>query len=177
MAEATTIARPYAEAAFSLASESGSLPAWSSMLDTMAQVAANPDVRECIGNPDLTHEQLAGLFLSLCGKVDDAGRRFVAVLVENRRLALVPQIRELFETFKREREGTLDARIVSAFPISDAQKASLVTGLEKKFGRRIQATVELDPELIGGVEVIVGDEVIDGSVRARLAAMAAALTS
>jgi len=177
MAEATTIARPYAEAAFGLASDAGTVPAWSSMLDTMAQVAANPDVRTCIGNPDLTHGQLAGLFVSLCGEIGDEGQRFVAVLVENRRLALLPQIHELFETFKREREGALDARIVSAFPISEAQKATLVAGLEKKFGRRIQASVELDPELIGGVEVIVGDQVIDGSVRARLAAMAAALTS
>lgn len=177
MAEAITIARPYAEAAFGLASQAGTVAVWGDMLDTMAQVSANTDVKACIGNPDLTHAQLAALFLSLCGKVGDEGRNFVAVLAENRRLAFLPQIRELFESFRREREGTLDARILSAFPISDAQKASLVAGLEKKFGRRIQASVELDPELIGGVEVIVGDQVIDGSVRARLAAMAAALTS
>ncbi len=177
MAEAITIARPYAEAAFALASQAGTVPAWAERLDTMAQVAANPDVKACIGNPDLTHTQLASLFLSLCGKVSEEGRSFVSVLAENRRLALLPQVRELFDSFRREREGSLEARILSAFPISEAQKASLVAGLEKKFGRRIQATVELDPELIGGVEVIVGDEVIDGSVRARLAAMAAALTS
>jgi F-type H+-transporting ATPase subunit delta len=177
MAEITTIARPYAEAVFKLADQRGRLAAWSGMLETLAQVADNPDMRACVANPKLTRGQLAELFLSAAKGLDEEGRNLVQVLVENGRLGLLPQIREQFEVLKHEREGVLEARIVSAFPIDDAQKATLIADLERKFQRRIEASVAVDPELIGGVQVVVGDQVIDGSVRARLAAMAVALKS
>lgn len=177
MAETTTIARPYAEAIFRLADQGGSLAAWSDMLETLAQVAENPYMKACIANPKLTRGQLAELFLSTAPGLDAVGRNLVQVLVDNGRLALLPQVREQFEVLKHEREGVLEAHIVSAFPIDAAQKAALVADLERKFQRRIEADVALDPELIGGVQVTVGDQVIDGSVRARLAAMAVALKS
>lgn len=177
MAETSTIARPYAEAVFKLADQGGSLSAWSEMLDTLAQVAGNADMQLCIGNPNLTRGQLAGLFLSTAKGLNEEGRNLVQVLAENSRLAVLPQIREQFEVLKHEREGVLEARIVSAFPIDDTQKSALVADLERKFQRRIEASVAVDPELIGGVQVVVGDQVIDGSVRARLAAMAVALKS
>lgn len=177
MAETLTVARPYAEAIFRLADQRGALGAWSGMLDTMAQVAANPEMQDCIGNPKLTRRQLADLFVSASKGLNEEGRNLVELLVENGRLALVPQVRELFEELKHEREGVLDAQIYSAFPVDETQKSGLVADLERKFGRRIQAIVAIDPDLIGGVKVVVGDQVLDGSVRARLAAMSVALKS
>lgn len=177
MAETLTIARPYAEAIFRLADQSGGLPAWSATLAAMSRVAENPDMGTLFDNPKITRPQLVSLFIAACGDLSEEGRNLVQLLVENRRLALVPQIRELFEAFKREREGVVEAQIFSAFPMDDAQKSALVAALEGKLKRRIQATVALDTELIGGVKVVVGDKVIDGSVRARLAAMSSALKS
>jgi F-type H+-transporting ATPase subunit delta len=120
---------------------------------------------------------LVSLFIAACGDLNEEGRNLVQMLVENGRLTLVPQIRELFEESKHEREGVVEAQIFSAFPMDDAQKSALVAALEGKLKRRIQATVTLDTELIGGVKIVVGDKVIDGSVRARLAAMSSALKS
>ena len=97
------------------------------------------------------------------------------VLIANDRLALLPEIRAMFEVLKNEREGVVDADIASAFPLDDAQLAGLVADLEKRFKRKINPHVSVDPELIGGVRVAVGDEVIDGSVRGKLAALAAGL--
>ncbi|GAB4165175.1 MAG: F0F1 ATP synthase subunit delta [Rhodocyclaceae bacterium] len=177
MAEVTTLARPYAEALFRLADPGGRLEAWSRMLERMAGVAALAQMRECIADPALSADQLAELFVSMCEDLDEEARNLVRILVENRRLALLPQIRDSFEKLKDEREGVLKAQVFSAFPIDEARKAALVAGLERRFGRRVATTVELDRSLIGGVKVVVGDQVIDASVRAKLAAMAAALKS
>jgi len=179
MAEVTTIARPYAEALFRLADETRALGAWSATLAGMAEVAGHPEVQAVIGNPAITARQLADLFLSLCRgqgrEIGAAERNLVALLVENDRLGLLPQIRDQFEILKARREGVLEAEIVSAFPLDDAQKASLVADLERKFGRRVQAGVSVDQSLIGGVRIVVGDEVIDASIQGKLANMAVAL--
>jgi F-type H+-transporting ATPase subunit delta len=176
MAEVTTIARPYAEALFRLADEGNTLAAWSATLGEMAEVAANPDVQLIIGNPGITAKQLTELFLSLCKDVTgEPARNVVELLVENGRLGLLPQIRDLFETLKDQREGVVEAEIVSAFPLDEAQKASLVADLERKFSRKIEAVVSVDQALIGGVRIVVGDDVIDASVQAKLANMAVAL--
>lgn len=177
MAEATTIARPYAEAVFRLADQNGSLPAWSEMLTNMALVVETPEMHKLLGNPQVTRAQLAELVIAACGGLDAQGTNLVRVLVENGRLGVVPEIRALFEELKREREGMLDAHIYSAFPMNDSDTQALVGDLERKFGQRVKAKVEVDAELIGGVMVVIGDQVIDGSVRARLAAMSAALKS
>jgi len=178
MAETITIARPYAEAVFQLADKAGELAKWSEALARMAGIAANPDMLEAMGNPRLTADQLYGLFASLAGEAMFAqSQNLVRVLIENRRLSLVPEIRDLFEDLKNEREGIVEARITSAFPLEDASLATLVADLEKRFKRRIQPMVTVDPGLIGGVCVQVGDEVIDGSVRGKLASMVVALKS
>jgi F-type H+-transporting ATPase subunit delta len=177
MAEATTIARPYAEAVFRLADQSGNLAAWSSNLEIMAHVAENAEMRQCIGNPKITAGQLGELFLSACGGVGAEARNLVQVMVENRRLAVLPEVRALFEQLKHEREGVLDAEIFSAFPLDAAQKQTVVADLERKLGKRVTASVSIDPDLIGGVKIVVGDQVIDASVRARLAAMELVLKS
>jgi F-type H+-transporting ATPase subunit delta len=176
MAEVTTIARPYAEAMFRLADESNSLAAWSASLSEMANVAGNPDVKAVIANPGFTAKQLSELFLSLCKDVSGAqAKNAVELLVQNGRLDVLPEIRTLFEELKDQREGVVEAEIISAFPMDDAQKNSLVADLERKFKRKVNATVSVDNALIGGVRIVVGDEVIDASVQGKLANMAVAL--
>ena len=176
MAENLTIARPYAEAVFALADGSGALDRWSRALAVMAVVAADPDMRQAVGNPNLSGDQVYGLFAGACGDLSVEAQNLVRVLIENGRLTLLPEIREIYEELKNEREGVIDAVISSAYPLDSGQVASLVADLERRFKRKVKPRVEVDAGLIGGVRVRVGDEVIDGSVRGRLAAMAAALT-
>ncbi len=178
MAENITLARPYAEAVFQIADAGNNRGKWSAALATMAGVAADPEMRAAIGNPNITADRLYGLFASLCGDVlTTEAQNFVRVLVTNGRLALLPEIREIYEDLKNEREGVADAHIGTAFPLDDIQLASLVADLEQRFKRKINPRVDVDEELIGGVRVQVGDEVIDGSIRGKLGAMAAALKS
>ncbi len=176
MAELTTIARPYAEAAFELARMSNALPVWSSMLRYASAVVADPAMAQALDNPKLTAGDKESLILSVCGdKLDAMGRRFVRVLVEADRLAALPQIAALFDDLKNDTEGVATARIDSAFPLTDAQFVELVEALEKRFGKKIEATVNVDPGLVGGARITVGDTVIDASVQAQLQAMASQL--
>ncbi|SCU73883.1 ATP synthase subunit delta [Cupriavidus necator] len=180
MAETATIARPYAEALFRVASESsaGNLGAWSELVSEMGQVAANPDMKAVAGDPNVPGEKLAELFLSaLKSPLNDEARRFVNLLVDNGRLTVMPEIAEQFHVLKNAREGSSDVEITSAFPLEGSQLNDLVAALERKFGRKLYAQVAVDPSLIGGVSVKVGDEVLDTSVRSRLAAMQATLTA
>ena len=176
MAELTTIARPYAEAAFRLARDEKALPAWSAMLQLVASVAADPRMAAALDNPQLTSSDKEVLLLSVCGdKLDPLARNFVRVLVEADRVAVLPQIGALFEALKDAAEGLARARIDSAFALSEAQVTELKTALEAHFGKKIDATVHVDPTLIGGARITVGDTVIDGTVEAQLANMATRL--
>ena len=176
MAELTTIARPYAEAAFRIAREANALPAWSEMLRFLVDVAADPQAAAALDNPKLTAADKAALLLAIGGeRLDGSGRNFVRVLVDADRIAVLPQIRTLFETLKNDTDGVAKARIDSAFPLTDAQTAELMAALEKRFGRKIEATVNVDPALGGGARITVGDTVIDGTIEAQLAAMATQL--
>ena len=173
MAELITIARPYAEAAFALAQDANALPVWATMLRYASAVAADPAMAQALDNPKLTAANKEALFLSVCGeKLDAMGRRFVGVLVEADRLTLLPQIVTLFEALKNDAEGVATARIDSAFPLTDTQVAELKAALEKRFGKRIEATVNVLPALLGGARITVGDTVIDASVQAQLQSMA-----
>jgi len=177
MAELVTIARPYAEAVFKLACEKSNLAGWSDMLALLATVARDPQMQACINNPNLSTQQIENLILGIAGdQLDGAGRNFVQVLAQNGRLEALPQIQILYEGLRHEREGVLDARIISALPLNDEQTKQLVARLETKYQRKISVQVEVDPQLIGGVKIMVGDKVIDATVRGRLDAMAAALT-
>ena len=176
MAENVTIARPYAEAIFALADAGGALGKWSQTLAVMAGVAADSGLRAAIANPNLTPNQVYGLFAGACGDLAAEAQNLARVLIENGRLALLPEIRGLYEELKNEREGVVQATITSAHPLDGGQLSALVAELERRFGRKISPRVEVDASLIGGARMQVGDEVIDGSVRGKLAAMAVALT-
>lgn len=177
MAENITLARPYADAAFQLARGTNALGPWQQALDRMAAVAADAQMVECITNPRLLPAQVAQLFLDVVGSVSAEQQNFVRLLVDNERLQVLPEIRDLYVELKNGQEGVQEADIASAFPLDDATLKNLVADLEARFKCRIQATVSLDPELIGGVRIAVGDQVIDASVRGKLASMATALQS
>jgi F-type H+-transporting ATPase subunit delta len=182
MAELSTIARPYAEALFRTATE-GDLNAWAGLVGEMAAVAGRPEMQALISDPKIDDKQLFDVFVSVIRSVlpDQAhavrARNFISLVIENGRLALMPEIAQQFALLKNRREGSADAEIVSAFPMSDAQVAELVGGLQKKFGMTIKARVTVDQSLIGGVRVVVGDQVIDTSVRAQLDRMRSALAA
>ncbi|MFZ6843523.1 F0F1 ATP synthase subunit delta [Undibacterium sp. RuTC16W] len=177
MAELATIARPYAEALFRVA-QSGNLSAWSELVTEMAQAAAHPDVVALAHNPKVSASQTAEAFLSvLKSPVNDEAKNFVNALTEYDRLTLLPEIAAQFQALKNAQEGAADAQIISAFELSAAQVSDLATTLEKKFGRKLHPTVTVDNSLIGGVRIVVGDQVLDTSVRAKLQQMQVALTA
>jgi F-type H+-transporting ATPase subunit delta len=146
------------------------------MLAALAAVAADARVRAAIKDPNLPDAKIAGLFISiLAGKLTGDAENLVRVLAENGRLELLPEIRAQYEALRNDREGIVEAEVQSAFDLSDAQVKDLVSRLEKKTGRKVRAKVTLDKELIGGIRVVIGDKVIDGSARAQLGALENAL--
>jgi len=176
MAETITVARPYAEAAFSLAREQNALGAWSQMLQLAAAVVRDPRVAEALDNPRLGGPEKESLLLSIAGeRLNEDARRYVRMLVQADRIGLMPDIAALFDTLKDREEGTAKADIESAFELTDAQLADIRSALERRFGKRIETTVRVNPALIGGARVTVGDTVLDASVQAKLAAMATEL--
>ncbi|HSA90792.1 MAG TPA: F0F1 ATP synthase subunit delta [Burkholderiales bacterium] len=176
MAEPSTVARPYAEAAFSLAVETGALAKWAEMLPALALVAADERVRAVAADPNLSDAQAAGLFISiLSGRLTGDAENFVRVLAQYGRLGLLPEIRAQFEALKNEHEGVLEAEVHAAFELTDAQLADLTQRLEKKTGRKVRTKVRIDKDLIAGIRIVLGDKVIDGSARAQLGALETAL--
>lgn len=177
MAELDTIARPYAEAAFRLAREQSALEPWSEALALLEVVVQEPRVRALIGDPKLGRSELERLILGVAGdELPGHARNLVQVLLDNDRLELVPQVRSLYEALRREHESVIEAQIVAARPITDEQLGALVARLEATHQRRVRAKVEIDPDLIGGIKIVVGDKVIDATVRGKLDEMAAALS-
>ena len=178
MAELVTIARPYAQAVFSLAKDKGRLAQWSEMLRFMAEVWSNDRVQLALANPKFTKDDVERSLLGICGEqLDGVARNLLQVLVRNDRLVTLPHIVELYEQLRQEHENIIEASVDSAFPLSDQQLAGLVATLERRTGRKVQATVSVTPELIGGVTVKIGDDFWDASVRGQLNDMAAALTN
>ncbi len=176
MADAITIVRPYAVAVFRLAKERKALAHWSTMLSFAAAVAADPQMKAVIDNPKVVASDLERLFLSVCGdKLDKAGENLVKLLVEYGRLALLPEVATAFEELKAQDEGVLEAEITAAAKPSDSEVKALIKRLEAKFGKKIEASVKVDPEIIGGIKIVIGDTVIDASVRGQLQELAYAL--
>lgn len=180
MAENVTLARPYAEAAFRIARDARQLDAWLDALMRLAAVAGADEVRAVIDNPKVETAAVVKLLLDVAANDAGAGlsaeqKNFVTVLAEADRLSVLAEIRDLYAELKNGVEGVKEAQIESAFPLDGAPLGTLVADLERRFQCRINAAVKVDPELIGGVRIAVGDEVIDASVRGKLAAMATAL--
>ncbi|MDP5210702.1 MULTISPECIES: F0F1 ATP synthase subunit delta [unclassified Microbulbifer] len=178
MAELSTLARPYAKAAFSYAQQASDLSGWSAALETAALVSQSEKVRELLDNPQLTSEERAETFLSICSDALGAhGSNFIRLLAENHRLQLLPEIFQLFEALKAQAEATLEVEVVSATPLNDAQAQVLSEKLSRKFEREIHLHCSVDENLLGGAIIRAGDTVIDGTVRGRLAKLAEAMNS
>jgi len=176
MPDKSTIARPYAKAAFEAAR--GRLGEWSEGLRRAAAVVLDPRVAALLDNPHVTPEQLAGLISSIAEPpLDEAGRNFIRVLAENRRLECLPEVAARFDELKAEAEGTIEVTLTSAAPLSESQQRSLAEALERRLRRRVQLRCALDPALLGGATVRAGDLVIDGSVRSKLERIAHQLTA
>jgi len=177
MAELATLARPYAEAAFQVAVK-GDLKQAVAEMDALAAVAANAQLRQFADAPKSGATQVFDVITSVVNMpLSDASKNLLRTVIDNGRLSVLPEIATQFRTLVNARSGVSDAIVYSAFAIDAAALADLVASLEKRFGRKLNASVQIDPELIGGVRVVVGDEVLDTSVKARLEQMRAALTA
>ena len=179
MAELSTVARPYAEALFAVAQGAGDkLEGWLAAAEDLARLMSHPQVAEVVADPKLDHEQVFGLLTGMMKTPLPAdAANFLKLLIENQRLAVLPEVAVQFRRLKNRAEGVADCLIETAFPLSDAQVAELVTSLSKKFGQKLKPEVRVNTDLIGGVRAKVGDQVLDGSVRARLTDMQTALTA
>ncbi|MBB3180123.1 F0F1 ATP synthase subunit delta [Variovorax sp. Sphag1AA] len=176
MAELATIARPYAEALFKAsASDLSGAAAW---LEKVAAIGANPELQQFADNPKVTADQVIGVVGGAFGApLPPAANNFLMALLENGRFHALPEIAKQFRTLANAQSGTSDAVVYSAFPIDATALGNVAATLEKRFGRKLQVTVQQDPSLIGGIRVVVGDEVLDTSVKARLEQMKVALVA
>lgn len=176
MSEAITTARPYAQAAFEEAKQKADLKGWSAMLLFLAEATIHPEVRAIASNPRASKAQVERLMEGLMGaQANEQQHNFVRVLVENRRLLILPEIAAIFESLRAEAEKTVNVVVDSAFELSAAQQEKIVASLRKRMGLEINLTCKVNKELLGGVVIRAGDKVIDGSARTRLGEMANAL--
>jgi len=176
MAELATIARPYADALFRAAGTGAA--ALANQVHALAAVAGNARLRQFADNPNAVASQVFDVVSGVAGGTLDAKvSKLLQMVIENGRLAAMPEIAEQFQALVNSRAGVAEATVHSAFPIDEAALAAVVAKLENHFARKLNAKVEIDPELIGGIRVVVGDEVLDTSVRARLEQMKVALSA
>ncbi len=169
MAEKSTIARPYAEAVFSLAREQGRLADWSGMLQMAAQVAGNEAMQDLVGNPGIEKARLADVIIGVCGEVlDEKGQNLIRLLAENGRVSVLPEIAELYEGYRAEAEKTVQAEIIAAYPVSEEQKAKVASALKARLGHEVTLECKTDESLLGGAVIRAGDLVIDGSAVGKL---------
>lgn len=176
MAELATIARPYAEALFKAGT--ADLAGTAAWVEELAAIAANPQLQQFADNPNASAQQVFDVIVGVAKTaLPETARNFLRTVIDNGRLAVLPEIAAQFRALKNAQSGTSDAVIHSAFPIDGAALADVKAVLEKRFGRKLEVSVALAPELIGGIRVVVGDEVLDTSVKARLEQMKVALTA
>jgi F-type H+-transporting ATPase subunit delta len=178
MAELSTLARPYARAAFEFALGKAQLNSWAEALATAAAVASDGTMAAVLSSPAYTAEQLAATVSEVCGDALDADQRqFIAVLAANKRLPLLPEIGKLFELYKADQERSVDVEVRSAFAVGESTVQSLAEVLGRKLEREVKVETRIDESLLGGVLIRAGDLVIDGSVRGRLNKLAEAMNS
>ncbi|MDH5436372.1 MAG: F0F1 ATP synthase subunit delta [Gammaproteobacteria bacterium] len=173
MAEKATIARPYAQAAFELGRDSQALKKWSDMLAVTAMVASDVNMTGIISNPRMLAEDTAGIVTEVCGdNLNEEGKNFVRLLAANHRIGVLPEIATLFEAMRADHERSQQAVMISAFPVSDAQRDKIAAALKVRLGREITLKCETNSELLGGAIIKAGDLVIDGSARGSLEKLA-----
>ena len=178
MAEAATIARPYAKAAFQTARDSGSLADWSRALQVSAGMSLNARIAERLSDPEFGEDEVVKMFAGLGGeKIDQRWQNFVRLLAENKRLELLGEITQQYELLRAQFEGELDVEVISAVALSEQQKTTMAASLKKRFKRDVRVTNAVDPSLLGGAVIRAGDEVIDGSIKGRLQRLATDLAS
>ncbi|MBC7919359.1 MAG: F0F1 ATP synthase subunit delta [Rhodoferax sp.] len=176
MAELATIARPYAEALFKASAKD--LAGTAVWVEELAAIAGNAQLQQFAGNPNVSATQVFELFAGVAkSALPEQAKNFLRTVIDNGRLGALPEIAAQFRALKNSQSGSSDAVIYSAFAMDAAAVADVATTLEKRFGRKLNATVEIDETLIGGIRVVVGDEVLDTSVKARLEQMKVALTA
>ena len=177
MAELSTLARPYARAAFEYA-VNADLDAWSSQLALVAAVAQAENMVKILSSPSLTSKQQAQHFVDVCGdELSSQAKNFISVLAENKRLALLPEISALYEQFKANREKSVDVEVATAFELDAAIQEKLATALSTTLEREVTVQTTIDKNLLGGVVIRAADVVIDGSIRGRLNKLAEAMNS
>lgn len=184
MADQTTLARPYAQALFELASADGALADWSAALDAAGTLVALPEVAELVGDPSISEARLLEMLQSLLGELppatpltgDGHGRNFLKLLIANDRVGLLPEIAERFQALKLQAENTVDVTITTAAAMDDSQENQITQALRARLGRDINVTTAINEDLIGGAVIRAGDFVIDGSVRTKLTKMSALLS-
>ena len=176
MAELATIARPYAEALFQ--ATKNDLQATAAWLDELAAIASNAQLLQFASNPKATTEQIMGVVKGVAkSQLSVAADNFLRTVVDNGRLSALPEMAAQYREHVNAQSGSSDAVVYSAFEIAPAALADVTALLQKRFGRTLHVKVEIEPELIGGIRVVVGDEVLDTSVKARLDQMKVALTA
>ena len=169
MAEASTIARPYASAVFDLASGSKKLSEWSKQLETLSAIVNDDQISGLVASPSVEAEQLVDLIISIAkDNLDQEGKNFVKVLAENDRLSVISEIATIFEELKDEAEKTVQAEVVTAYKLKDDQKSKLQAALKKRLGCEVEITSRVDESIIGGAVIRAGDMIIDGTVTAQL---------
>ena len=173
MSQALTLARPYARAAFAVARDASSLPAWSDALGFAARISAEPDVAALLGNPKLTHA--AAVTLLAPDAASETFGNFLGLLFDNRRLALLPEIAALFDALRFESERVVRAKVTSAVALLPAELDTIKAALRRRFGREVEVDTAIDASLIGGAVIDAGDVVIDGSLKGKLGRLQAAL--
>ena len=168
MLEKTTIARPYAEAAFEQAQEEGALKEWSELLATLAAVVSDKQMDNLLENPHITDEQLMQIITSVTGDLGTSRSNFIRILIDAERLQFVPQMAELFEMRRLDVEGLANVEVVSAYPLEDAQRQRISEIMAKRLNRKIELEESTNKDLIGGAIIRNGDRVIDASLRGQL---------
>lgn len=178
MAELITIARPYAEAVFGVAHEDASYEAWSEVLAMLAHIAKDQTVADIVTHPKIDAVEIMQFLREMLdSRMTDKVQNLIATVLENRRFAIFPHLFDQYEMMRAEHENVAKVTIETAFAMDDKEVAELKTQLEKHFKRKIEAKVTVHSELIGGIRVTVGDQVMDASVRGKLSSLAASLKS
>ncbi|MDO3387667.1 F0F1 ATP synthase subunit delta [Gilvimarinus sp. SDUM040013] len=178
MAELTTLARPYAKAAFAYARDHSDLASWATQLETLALVSEYGKAKEIVASPGVTPADQATALIEVCGEeLSEKVKNFVQLLADNKRLALLPEVFTLFDALKSAQEQAVNVELTTAYELDDASQQKLADALSAKLERKVKVSAAIDQQLLAGAVIKAGDLVIDGSMRGRLEKLAKAINS